>query len=80
MALETYLGSVVHDGGEVVGTGLRSGVLAVELCHVLSHIVPCDVQVRVSVEPEVRFIGLDRIRSKRQEMLMTRLSRDVSDG
>ena len=70
----------MHDRGEIVGAGLRSRVLAVELRHVLTHIIPRDVQVRVSVEPEVRFIGLDRTRSKRQEMLMTRPSRDVSDG
>ena len=49
----SYLGSVVHDRGEVVGARLRSGVLAVELRHVLTHIIPRDVQVRVSVEPEV---------------------------
>ena len=81
----SYLGSVVHHRGEVVGAGLRSGVLAVELSHVLTHIVPGDVQVRVSVEPETRFtevvwFNLDRMRSKRQKPLMNGTVSDLTHG
>ena len=65
MVVVTYLWSIVHDGGEVIRTRLGGCVLTVELSHVLTHIVPRDVYIRISVEPEVRALRLSCLNLER---------------
>ncbi len=47
----THLVRIVHNGREVVGARLDGRLLAVELRHVLPHVVPLNPHLRVAVEP-----------------------------